>query len=94
LDEGVYIQFRGPSYETPAEIRMARAMGADLVGMSTAIEAIAARHAGMEILGISLVTNLAAGMTGEALNHTEVLDNGARSSRRIGSLLSAVLDQI
>jgi purine-nucleoside phosphorylase len=94
LDEGVYIQFRGPSYETPAEIRMARAMGADLVGMSTAIEAIAARHAGMEILGISLVTNLAAGMTGEALNHTEVLDNGARSSRRIGTLLSAVLDQI
>jgi purine-nucleoside phosphorylase len=94
LDEGVYIQFRGPSYETPAEIRMARTMGADLVGMSTALEAIAARHAGMEILGISLVTHLAAGMTGEALNHQEVLDNGAMSAHRIGNLLAAVVDAI
>ena len=94
LDEGVYIQFRGPSYETPAEIRMARTMGADLVGMSTALEAIAARHVGMEILGISLVTNLAAGMTGEALNHQEVLDNGAMSAQRIGHLLAAVVDVI
>jgi purine-nucleoside phosphorylase len=94
LDEGVYIQFRGPSYETPAEIRMARAMGADLVGMSTALEAIAARHAGMEILGISLVTNLAAGMTGEALNHQEVLDNGTMSAHRIGNLLAAIVDTL
>jgi purine-nucleoside phosphorylase len=94
LDEGVYIQFRGPSYETPAEIRMARSMGADLVGMSTAVEALAARQADMEILGISLVTNLAAGMTGEALNHQEVLDHGSRSAHRIGTLLCAVIDAL
>ncbi|HRW18895.1 MAG TPA: purine-nucleoside phosphorylase, partial [Dermatophilaceae bacterium] len=65
LDEGVYVQFRGPQYETPAEVRMAKTLGGDLVGMSTTLEAIAARHVGLEVLGISLVTNLAAGITGE-----------------------------
>ena len=66
LPEGVYVQFRGPHYETPAEVRMAGLMGGDLVGMSTTLEAIAARHAGMEVLGISLVTNLAAGISPDA----------------------------
>ena len=77
LDEGVYVQFPGPHYETPAEIGMVRAIGGDLVGMSTTLEAIAAREAGMEVLGISLVTNLAAGITGEPLDHEEVLAAGS-----------------
>ena len=76
LDEGVYVQFPGPHYETPAEIGMVARHGCDLVGMSTVLEAIAAREAGMEVLGISLVTNLAAGMSGEPLNHEEVLEAG------------------
>jgi purine-nucleoside phosphorylase len=91
LDEGVYVQFPGPHYETPAEIRMVRAMGGDLVGMSTTLEAIAAREAGAEVLGISLVTNLAAGMTGEPLNHEEVLEAGRAAATRMGHLLSQVL---
>ena len=73
LQEGVYVHWRGPTYETPAEILMMRAMGADLVGMSTVPEAIAAHALGAEVLGISLVTNAAAGVTGEKLNHEEVL---------------------
>ena len=76
LDEGVYVQFPGPHYETPAEIGMVRAIGGTLVGMSTTLEAIAAREAGLEVLGISLVTNLAAGISGEPLNHEEVLEAG------------------
>jgi purine-nucleoside phosphorylase len=91
LPEGVYAQFRGPQYETPAEVRMAGVMGAQLVGMSTALEAIAAREAGMEILGISLVTNLAAGMTGEPLNHEEVLAAGKSAAERMGRLLAQVV---
>lgn len=91
LDEGVYAQFLGPQYETPAEIGMVRALGGTLVGMSTVQEAIAAREAGMEILGLSLVTNLAAGMTGEPLSHEEVLAAGKASSARMGSLLSQVV---
>jgi purine-nucleoside phosphorylase len=91
LDEGVYTQFLGPQYETPAEIGMVRAMGGTLVGMSTVPEAIAAREAGMEILGLSLVTNLAAGMTGEPLSHAEVLAAGNASAARMGSLLSQVI---
>jgi purine-nucleoside phosphorylase len=87
LDEGVYVQFPGPHYETPAEIGMVRAMGGTLVGMSTTLEAIAAREAGMEVLGISLVTNLAAGITGEPLDHHEVLAAGAASAGRMGALL-------
>lgn len=94
LDEGVYVQFPGPHYETPAEVRMAGVMGGHLVGMSTTLEAIAAREAGMEILGISLVTNLAAGLSGEPLNHAEVLEAGKAAASRMGGLLSQVVAQI
>ena len=94
LDEGVYVQLPGPHYETPAEIRMIRAIGGDLVGMSTALEAIAARAAGLEVLGISLVTNAAAGMTGEPLNHEEVLEAGRSAATRMGSLLGDILPRI
>jgi len=94
LEEGVYAQFPGPHYETPAEIGMVRAIGGDLVGMSTVLEAIAAREAGAEVLGISLVTNLAAGMTGEPLNHEEVLQAGRDSATRMGSLLAQVLGRL
>ncbi len=91
LDEGVYVQLPGPHYETPAEIEMVRRLGADLVGMSTTLEAIAAREAGMEVLGVSLVTNAAAGMTGEPLNHEEVLAAGKAAATRMGDLLSRVV---
>jgi purine-nucleoside phosphorylase len=94
LEEGVYAQLPGPHYETPAEINMIRTIGADLVGMSTALEAIAAREAGAEVLGISLVTNMAAGMTGEPLNHEEVLEAGRESASRMGSLLGRVLSRL
>jgi purine-nucleoside phosphorylase len=94
LDEGVYCQFTGPHYETPAEIRMVRAIGGDLVGMSTVLEAIAAREAGLEVLGISLVTNLAAGITGEPLNHEEVLAAGKAAASRMGELLGAIVPRI
>lgn len=88
LTEGVYAQLPGPHYETPAEIRMLRTMGADLVGMSTVLEAIAARAAGAEVFGLSMVTNLAAGMTGEPLDHAEVLAAGKASADRMGGLLA------
>ena len=91
LSEGVYVQFRGPMFETPAEIAMVRAIGGTLVGMSTALEAIVARSLGMEILGMSLVTNLAAGMTGDPLNHEEVLAAGQEAAARMGALLAAVI---
>lgn len=91
LAEGVYAGLPGPHYETPAEIRMLRTLGADLVGMSTVHEAIAARAAGAEVLGVSLVTNLAAGITGEPLSHAEVLAAGAASATRMGSLLADVI---
>ncbi|HET8716743.1 MAG TPA: purine-nucleoside phosphorylase [Nocardioidaceae bacterium] len=94
LDEGVYVQFPGPHYETPAEIGMVRAIGGDLVGMSTTLEAIAAREAGMEVLGISLVTNLAAGISGEPLNHEEVLEAGRGAAARMGRLLGSVVPRI
>ena len=94
LDEGVYAQFLGPQYETPAEIAMVRAVGGTLVGMSTVQEAIAARQADMEILGVSLVTNLAAGMTGEPLSHEEVLAAGKSSASRMGSLLAQVIRRL
>lgn len=94
LAEGVYVQFPGPHYETPAEIRMVRAIGGTLVGMSTTLEAIAARQAGAEVLGISLVTNLAAGMTGEPLNHEEVLAAGKAAATRMGGLLADVLTRM
>ena len=91
LDEGVYVQFPGPHYETPAEIGMVRAIGGHLVGMSTTLEAIAAREAGLEVLGISLVTNLAAGITGEPLDHEEVLEAGRAAASRMGGLLAGIV---
>lgn len=94
LTEGVYAQLPGPHYETPAEINALRILGADLVGMSTTLEAIAARDAGAEVLGISLVTNLAAGMTGEPLDHLEVLAAGNASAARMGALLAQVVSRL
>ena len=93
LPEGVYAQFPGPMYETPAEIQMVRVIGGTLVGMSTALEAIVARSLGMEILGLSLVTNLAAGMAGP-LNHEEVLDAGRAAATRMGSLLGQLIPKL
>ena len=94
LDEGVYVQFRGPHYETPAEVRMAGILGGDLVGMSTSLEAIAARQSGLEVLGISLVTNPAAGISKTPLNHEEVLEAGREAAQRCGRLLAAVVAKI
>jgi purine-nucleoside phosphorylase len=91
LQEGVYAALPGPHYETPAEIRMLRTLGADLVGMSTALEAIAARHLGAEVLGISLVTNMAAGLAPHGLDHAEVTAAGDAAAGRVGSLLAAIL---
>lgn len=88
LAEGVYVQFRGPQYETPAEVRMAGILGGTLVGMSTALEAIAAREAGMEVLGVSLVTNLAAGISPTPLDHAEVIAAGKAAAERVGALLA------
>jgi purine-nucleoside phosphorylase len=94
LNEGVYVQFRGPHYETPAEVRMARILGGDLVGMSTTLEAIAARQCGLEVLGISLVTNPAAGIGDQPLSHAEVLEAGEAAAGRCGRLLAAVVARI
>jgi purine-nucleoside phosphorylase len=94
LDEGVYVQFRGPHYETPAEVRMAGILGGDLVGMSTSLEAIAARQSGLEVLGISLVTNAAAGISATPLSHDEVLEAGRDAADRCGRLLAAVIGRI
>jgi len=94
LDEGVYVQFRGPHYETPAEVQMAKAIGGHIVGMSTALEAIAARQAGMEILGFSLITNLAAGISPQALSHEEVLEAGRDAEAAISALLAKVVGEL
>ena len=91
LDEGVYCQFRGPHYETPAEVRMAKAIGGHIVGMSTALEAIAAREAGMEVLGMSLITNLAAGIQETPLSHEEVIEAGRAAEGRIGGMLARIV---
>jgi purine-nucleoside phosphorylase len=91
LDEGVYTQFRGPHYETPAEVQMAKAIGGHIVGMSTALEAIAARQAGMEILGMSLITNLAAGIQTTPLSHQEVLEAGRDAEPVISDLLARIV---
>ncbi|MEO6713726.1 MAG: purine-nucleoside phosphorylase [Mycobacteriales bacterium] len=94
LTDGVYAAIAGPHYETPSEVRMLRGLGADLVGMSTALEAIAARHLGAEVLAMSLVTNLAAGMTSEKLNHEEVLQAGTAAAQQMGTLLAEVVRKL
>jgi purine-nucleoside phosphorylase len=94
LDEGVYVQFRGPHYETPAEVAMARTIGGTIVGMSTALEAIAAREAGLEVLGLSLITNLAAGVQETPLSHEEVLAAGREAEPRLADLLQRIVGRI
>jgi purine-nucleoside phosphorylase len=94
LDEGVYAQFPGPHYETPAEVAMVKVLGGDLVGMSTALEAIAARQCGLEVLGVALVTNLAAGIGDRPLSHDEVLEAGHGAAQRCGALLAAVVSRV
>jgi purine-nucleoside phosphorylase len=94
LGSGVYCALSGPTYETPAEIRMYRSLGADAVGMSTVPEAIAARHQGMRILGISCITNLAAGMSDEPINHEEVMETGERVSSVFKELLGRIIARI
>lgn len=94
LPEGVYVQFPGPHYETPAEVQMAKILGGDLVGMSTTLEAIAARHVGLEILGLSLVTNLGAGISPTPLSHEEVIEAGQAAAPRIARLLADIITVI
>jgi purine-nucleoside phosphorylase len=94
LNEGVYIGVLGPSYETPAEIRAFRILGADLVGMSTVHEVIVARHMGIEVLGLSVVTNMAAGVLDQPINHEEVMDIGKRIAAQFTGLLAALIPQL
>lgn len=94
LAEGVYVQFRGPHYETPAEVAMAKTLGGDLVGMSTTLEAIAAREAGLDVLGVSLVTNAAAGISKTPLSHQEVIEAGQAAAHRCGELLARVVGRM
>lgn len=94
LAEGVYMALRGPSYETPAEIRMMRKLGADAVGMSTVPEAIVARHCGLKVLAISCITNVAAGLTTSEINHAEVMEVGERAGKQLGELIVRVIPRI
>ena len=94
LPEGVYLAVLGPSYETPAEIRAFRVLGADLVGMSTVHEVIVARHMGIEVLGISLVTNMAAGVIDQPIDHKEVMEIGRRVEGQFTSLVKALVPQV
>jgi purine-nucleoside phosphorylase len=94
LRQGIYVSLTGPSYETPAEIRMWRKLGADAVGMSTVPEAIALRHAGVRVAGISTITNMAAGILKKPLNHVEVLETTERVGARFVRLLEAIVPKI
>lgn len=94
LESGVYLASQGPNYETPAEVRMMRVLGADAVGMSTVPEAIVAKQMGMKVLGISLITNPAAGVTSEPINHDEVMQTGALVSERFSKLLHSIISKI
>jgi purine-nucleoside phosphorylase len=94
LHRGVYCGLSGPTYETPSEVRMYRLLGANALGMSTVPEAIAARHQGMKVLGISCITNFAAGMTGENINHQEVMETGARVAEIFKELLRRIIARI
>lgn len=94
LTEGVYVQFAGPQYETPAEVQMATTLGGDLVGMSTALDTIAARHAGLEVLGMSLVTNAGAGVTDAPLSHDDVIAAGNAAAPRVSKLLADIIQAI
>ena len=94
IKKGVYMQLSGPSYETPAEIRMARTLGADAVGMSTACEAIAACHMGMEVMGISCITNMAAGILDTPLNHAEVQETADRVAKEFKQLITGIIEEI
>jgi purine-nucleoside phosphorylase len=94
LAEGVYAALRGPSYETPAEVRMLRSLGADALGMSTVPEAIVARHCGMKVLAISCITNLAAGLTQDEINHAEVMQVGTRAGKTLAELIIGIIPKI
>ena len=91
LREGVYVQLTGPQYETPAEVRMCKILGGDAVGMSTACEALAARHMGLEVCGISFITNLAAGLSDKKLNHKEVQETADHVAKQFTELITAVV---
>ena len=94
VEEGIYAGLLGPSYETPAEVRMLRALGADSVGMSTVLEAVAARWVGLEVCGVSLVTNAGAGYSGQPLAHEEVLAAGAEAGPRLARVLRRFIEEI
>jgi purine-nucleoside phosphorylase len=94
LAEGVYMGLRGPSYETPAEVRMVRALGGDAVGMSTVAEAIVARHCGMKLLAISIITNVAAGLSDDEIDHNDVMAVGARAGQRLSELIVRVVPRL
>ncbi len=94
LKEGVYAGFRGPQYETPAEVKMAGTLGADLVGMSTVLECIAARYMKLEVMGVSLMTNYAAAVSDELIDHEDVLVAGKKSSKRMGGILRGVIEKL
>jgi len=92
LRQGVYMMFSGPSFETPAEIRMARILGADAVGMSTVPEALVAAHCGMEVLGVSCISNMAAGVLPQKLTHQEVMDTGAMVKDKFRELIKIIIE--